>query len=71
MESANGALKRRLKQHLLLRGTRGFESVEEYEARMQEARARAEPRKREGKKERKAMQAGSELSGRLGGAADG
>ena len=30
VESANGALKRRLKQHLLLRGSRDFESVEEY-----------------------------------------
>jgi len=31
IESANGALKRRLKQHLLLRGHRDFNSVEEYE----------------------------------------
>jgi len=32
VESANGALKRRLEQHLLLRGCREFGSVEEYEA---------------------------------------
>jgi transposase InsO family protein len=31
VESLNGALKRRLKQHLLLRGSRDFDSVEEYE----------------------------------------
>ncbi len=31
VESANGALKRRLKQYLLLRGSRDFESVSEYE----------------------------------------
>lgn len=31
VEALNGALKRRLKQHLLLRGSRDFESVEEYE----------------------------------------
>ena len=37
VESANGALKRRLKQHLLLRGSRDFESVEAYEAWMQES----------------------------------
>lgn len=32
VESGNGALKRRIKQHLLLRGSRDFKSVEEYEA---------------------------------------
>jgi hypothetical protein len=32
IEAANGALKRSLKQHLLLRGSRDFESLEEYEA---------------------------------------
>ncbi len=31
IEAANGALKRRLEQHLLLRGSRDFESVEGYE----------------------------------------
>jgi len=31
VEAANGALKRRLKQHLLLRGSSDFESVEAYE----------------------------------------
>lgn len=31
VEAANGALKRRLEQHLLLRGSRDFESVEAYE----------------------------------------
>lgn len=31
VESSNGALKRRLEQHLLLRGTRDFEGVEAYE----------------------------------------
>ena len=32
VEALNGALKRRLKQHLLLRDSRDFESVELYEA---------------------------------------
>jgi transposase InsO family protein len=32
VEALNGALKRRLKQHLLLRGSNDFESLEEYEA---------------------------------------
>ena len=32
VESLNGALKRRIKQHLLLRGSSDFESVEAYEA---------------------------------------
>jgi transposase InsO family protein len=31
VESSNGALKRRLEQHLLMRGSRDFESVEAYE----------------------------------------
>lgn len=31
VESLNGALKRRLKQHLILRGSRDFETVEQYE----------------------------------------
>lgn len=31
VEALNGVLKRRLKQHLLLRGSRGFSSVQEYE----------------------------------------
>jgi hypothetical protein len=32
VEASNGALKRRLKQHLLLRGSRDFASLEEYES---------------------------------------
>ncbi len=36
VESSNGALKRRLEQHLILRGNRDFESVEAYEAWVQE-----------------------------------
>ena len=32
IESANGAFKRAVKQHLLLRGSRDFESLEAYEA---------------------------------------
>jgi hypothetical protein len=36
VESSNNALKRRLEQHLLLRGSRDFESVEAYEAWVQE-----------------------------------
>lgn len=35
VEALNGALKRRLKQHLLIRGSRDFESVEAYEAWLQ------------------------------------
>ena len=31
VEALNGALKRRLKQHLLLRGSSDFETVQEYE----------------------------------------
>src|SRR5690606_16139398 len=36
VEASNGALKRRLNQHLLLRGSRDFESVEAYERWLQE-----------------------------------
>ena len=36
VESLNGALKRKLKQHLILRGSRDFKSVEAYEAWVQE-----------------------------------
>ena len=36
VESLNGALKRRLEQHLLLRGSRDFASVEEYESWVQD-----------------------------------
>ena len=36
VEASNGALKRRLLQHLLLRGSRDFSSVEEYERWVQE-----------------------------------
>jgi hypothetical protein len=36
VEAANGALKRRLKQHLLLRGSRDFDSVEAWEAWLQD-----------------------------------
>ena len=32
LESLNGALKRRLEQHLLIRGSRDFDTVETYEA---------------------------------------
>jgi transposase len=41
VEALNGALKRRLKQHLLLRGSTDFESVEAYEAWLQETLLRA------------------------------
>lgn len=37
VEALNGALKRRLKQHLLLRGSSDFESVQEYEQWLAEA----------------------------------
>jgi len=37
VEALHGALKRRLEQHLLLRGSRDFESVEEYETWLWEA----------------------------------
>ncbi len=46
VESANGVLKRRLKQHLLLRGSRDFESVEAYEEWVQEVCTRANARRR-------------------------
>jgi hypothetical protein len=41
VEAANGALKRRLTQHLLLRGSRDFESVEAYETWVQGALEKA------------------------------
>jgi hypothetical protein len=41
VEAANGALKRRLKQHLLLRGSRDFEHVEGYEQWVQGVMERA------------------------------
>lgn len=41
IEAANGALKRRLEQHLLLRGSRDFASVEEWEAWVQEVIVKA------------------------------
>ena len=41
VESLNGALRRRLKQHLLLRGSRDFESVAVYEKWIQEALEKA------------------------------
>lgn len=46
VESANGALKRRLRQHLLLRGSADFEAVETYEAWVQEVCSRANERRR-------------------------
>jgi hypothetical protein len=48
IEAANGALKRRLEQHLLLRGCRDFESVDRYEgwiaAALEAANAQRAPR---------------------------
>ena len=41
VESLNGALKRRLRQHLLLRGSADFESVEQYERWLWEALEKA------------------------------
>jgi transposase InsO family protein len=41
VESMNGSLKRRLKQHLLVRGSRDFESVQAYEAWVQEVVTKA------------------------------
>lgn len=41
VEALNGALKRRLEQHLLLRGSRDFESVEVYEQWLHELQDRA------------------------------
>ena len=46
VESANGALKRRLRQHLLLRGSSDFECVEAYECWVQEVCTRANERRR-------------------------
>lgn len=45
VESANGAFKRRLKQHLLLRGSRDFASEEEYERWMQGIAEKANARR--------------------------
>ena len=45
VESANGALKARLKQHLLLRGHKDFKSVEVYEAWVQGVCAKANQRR--------------------------
>lgn len=51
VEALNGALKRRVKQHLLLRGSRDFESVESYETWLhgvvEKANGRREQRLRE------------------------
>jgi transposase InsO family protein len=41
VESLNGVMKRRLEQHLLMRGSRDFETVEAYERWVQEALERA------------------------------
>jgi hypothetical protein len=45
VESANGALKRRLEQRLLLRGSREFESVEAYQAFIDEVVSKANQRR--------------------------
>src|ERR1700722_6191001 len=47
VESLNGAMKRRLEQHLLMRGSRDFESVEVYERWVQETLERANGLRRE------------------------
>jgi len=47
VESLNGVLKRRLEQHLLLRGHRDFESVEAYEAFLHEVLDRANRRRQQ------------------------
>jgi transposase InsO family protein len=47
VEALNGALKRRLKQHLLLRSSRDFESVEVYERWVQEKLEKANDLRRE------------------------
>ena len=47
VESLNGAMKRRLEQHLLMRGDRDFETVEAYERWVQEALERANELRRE------------------------
>jgi hypothetical protein len=41
VESIHGAIKRRLKQHLLLRGSHDFDSVEEYESFLQQVMEKA------------------------------
>jgi len=46
VESANGALKRRMKQYLLLRGSRDFESVSAYESWVQWVIGKANDRRR-------------------------
>lgn len=57
VESLNGALKRRLEQHLLLRGDRDFESVLEYERWLHDVLMRANrPRQKKLQKELAAMQ---------------
>jgi hypothetical protein len=45
VEAANGAMKRRLEQHLLLRGSRDFESVAAYEQWLQEVLRKANGRR--------------------------
>jgi transposase InsO family protein len=47
VESLNGVLKRRLKQHLLLRGSRGFASVEAWECFVQDVCRSANARRQE------------------------
>lgn len=47
VESANGSLKRRLKQYLMLRGSRDFSSVAEYEAWVQGVCAKANDLRRD------------------------
>ena len=47
VESLNGVMKRRLEQHLLMRGSRDFETVEAYERWMQETLDRANDLRRE------------------------
>lgn len=47
VESLNNALKRRLEQHLKLRGSREFESIEAYESWIQEVITEANGRRRE------------------------
>lgn len=47
VESLNGAMKRRLEQHLLMRGSRDFETVEVYERWVQETLERANDLRRE------------------------
>jgi len=51
VESANGALKRRLEQRLLLRGSREFESVEAYQAFIDEVVSKANERRQGGVEE--------------------